>query len=173
VDSLLINCTMDLPLLHSCTSRSLLESHCVCQSSRLFSRRRSSPLLFPAQSLVPFSDRIFLRILCNSIRRDAYSIQESRWIGNTRIPVENSPGVGQSHLGFWVQPLRRRKFCTVHFEQGDRDCSDGDATNLENGERPPFDLDLAVVLAGFSFEAYNTPAVLNTSHFDPLFTKLT
>ena len=30
---------------------------------------------------------------------------------------------------------------------------------MEEVERPPFDINLAVILAGFAFEAYTTPAV--------------
>jgi len=29
----------------------------------------------------------------------------------------------------------------------------------KNDERPPFDINLAVILAGFAFEAYTTPPV--------------
>lgn len=143
---------MDLPLPHSCRAHSLLESQCGSQSSQLFSRRSSSF----ARALVPRSrDRTSLRILRYSTRRDAYSIRGSGGIGTNEIPFENY----RRHLGLWVRPLRRKNFGIVHFEQRDRDCSDGSGTDLENGERPPFDLDLAVVLAGFAFEAYNTPAV--------------
>lgn len=160
---------MDLPL-HSCRPRLL--SECGSQSSQLFSRRRSSPRLDLARGLFSLRDRKFVRILGYATRRDAHdvhSIRGSRGFG-TRIPLENSSWewrrVGQSHLGFLIGRVpRRSEFGIVHFEQGDRNCSDGTATNFENGERPPFDLDLAVVLAGFSFEAYNTPAVRNPSSF--------
>lgn len=130
---------MDLPL-HSCRPRLL--SECGSQGSQLFCRRRRFDLL--ARGLFPLRDIKFVRV--------SHSVRGSRKF-SIRIPFEN----WQSHRGYLRAP-GRSKFGIVHFEQSDRNRSD-ESTNFEDGERPPFDLDLAVVLAGFAFEAYNTPAV--------------
>lgn len=41
----------------------------------------------------------------------------------------------------------------------------GNASVEEDSERPPFDINLAVILAGFAFEAYTSPPVIISSSF--------
>lgn len=57
----------------------------------------------------------------------------------------------------------RRKVGIANFEEANRIRSEDCVRHLSEDdfhkERPPFDLDLAVILAGFAFEAYNTPPV--------------
>ncbi|XP_024398281.1 uncharacterized protein [Physcomitrium patens] len=80
-----------------------------------------------------------------------------------RIPLSCSDcgwerfGCSQGDIWRFKAP-ERSAFAIAHFEQDNRSRNEGNATNLENEDRPPFNLDLAVVLAGFAFEAYNTPA---------------
>ncbi|KAG0615812.1 hypothetical protein M758_5G068700 [Ceratodon purpureus] len=152
---------MDLPL-QSCRPRSLSEWG-GSRISQLLSRRRCSSLEL-CGGFVSVRAREFHRI-GNCCSRSG--IQGSRRFVQrdpaTRILSENLNcewrGFGRSHsVGIRSgKLLGRSRSGIVHFEHGDRNCSDGNATNFEDGERPPFDLDLAVVLAGFAFEAYNTP----------------
>lgn len=46
-----------------------------------------------------------------------------------------------------------------------RSSSDGGNTSVVESDRPPFDLNLAVVLAGFAFEAYSSPPVRSDQFF--------
>jgi hypothetical protein len=151
---------------------------CECSGSgisQLCSRRnRGSPrLLALSGGFIPVRARKSERVVNFSCGGD---VRGSRRIFHTysapRIPSQN-PNCGWRGFG---RSRRAPKTSSgvVHFEQGDRSSSDGNATGSENGERLPFDLDLAVVLAGFAFEAYNTPAVrdLPISCFSLLFSKL-
>ncbi|KAL9232923.1 hypothetical protein vseg_007983 [Gypsophila vaccaria] len=57
-------------------------------------------------------------------------------------------------------PLKVRVFCTPHPTRGPIYCSKSEVGNGvvdELIDRPPFDINLAVILAGFAFEAYATP----------------
>jgi hypothetical protein len=53
-----------------------------------------------------------------------------------------------------------RQLVKTRFEEEDKEeCASPPASPPPPPPRPPFDLDLAVLLAGFAFEAYNTPKV--------------
>ncbi|CAI5534401.1 unnamed protein product [Closterium sp. Naga37s-1] len=59
-----------------------------------------------------------------------------------------TPQIGKHHV-----KTRVRVAAVATGEQGE----EGDAVCLAAADRPPFDLNLAVLLAGFAFESYNTP----------------
>ena len=163
--------TMDLPLhsgrLSECGAR-----------SRHFSR-----LLDLSRGFIPIRARNSARIVNSSARiRDAGQVCTSRGSRRfvpthsaTRIPSETS----YCECGRFGRSRRRgiltgkvpgrSKFGIVYFEQRDRNCSDA---STSNADRPPFDLDLAVVLAGFAFEAYNTPGVCDLPNPCPLFSNI-
>lgn len=53
-----------------------------------------------------------------------------------------------------LQPLRARRRCMCQMNP-----QTAEASVAEADDRPPFDLNLAVLLAGFAFEAYSSPPV--------------
>lgn len=81
------------------------------------------------------------------------------------FPNPCNPGMKLQNYGFgfpsnWEE--RQRKLVTTKFGEGNANSDRGEheCEEVQDEERPPFDLDLAVILAGFAFEAYNTPSVL-------------
>lgn len=153
---------MDLPL-HSCRPR-LLSECCSRSSSQVLSRRVDLSRGFipvRARKSVKIVNRPAIRVACGvcSIRGSG------RFVHSHSATRVSSESCGWRRVGRKCRvlvsgrELGRSKFGIARFEQGDRNCSDGSATNSEDRERPPFDLDLAVVLAGFAFEAYNSPPV--------------
>lgn len=50
-----------------------------------------------------------------------------------------------------------KSFCCLYKAGSEIDKVSAD----EGSERPPFDINLAVILAGFAFEAYSTPSVMS------------
>lgn len=87
-----------------------------------------------------------------------------------------------SPLSFHGAHRRRRALCK--FEDNEKttlssssssssECS-CETKDAENDERPPFDINIAVLLAGFAFEAYNTPLEDGrTQETDPFGCKIT
>ncbi|KAK9671714.1 hypothetical protein RND81_12G049700 [Saponaria officinalis] len=57
-------------------------------------------------------------------------------------------------------PLKIRVFCTPDSRRRSIRCSKSELGNgvvVDSIDRPPFDINLAIILAGFAFEAYTTP----------------
>lgn len=74
-----------------------------------------------------------------------------------------------SPLSFHGAHRRRRALCK--FEDNEKTTSSSSSSSssecscetkdAEDDKRPPFNINIAVLLAGFAFEAYNTPLVCN------------
>lgn len=60
---------------------------------------------------------------------------------------------------------RFNSVCCFCSKTKDAEIDEVEVEERNENERPPFDINLAVVLAGFAFEAYTSPPVMNSSSY--------
>ncbi|KAI5072460.1 hypothetical protein GOP47_0012566 [Adiantum capillus-veneris] len=101
------------------------------------------------------------QFLCFPYRQRHVGFQEGRLV-RLHAVVCAAEGTSESRGVFFPSfhgPFRsRRVVCKFEKSEGSLSSSLQEIKDEEDKESPPFDINIAVVLAGFAFEAYNTPS---------------